>query len=134
MINSVYFSLYVQLNTDTWREVKYHIQRCRTYSACTHIFSKYMPLLVYFIYMLHIIYNTWLHVCPRAFHCCSYIIYEHRTLAADFHGMKTQQRVCSTPTMTRVQRPLPLSPSMSTATCCFDTRPRSAYDLPIYNT
>jgi len=85
MMNSVYFSLYVQLISDTWLEVKYHIQRCRTFSACTHIFNKYTPLLVYFIYVLHIIiYNTWLHVCPRAFDCCSYIIYEHRTLA-DFH-------------------------------------------------
>lgn len=70
------------------------------------IFSKYMPLLVFYIHVPYYLQYVAKHVCPRAFDCCSYIIYEHRTLA-DFHGMKTQPRVCFTPTMAHVQRPLP---------------------------
>lgn len=70
------------------------------------IFSKYTPPLVFYIHVTYYLQYVAKHVRPRAFDCCSYIIYEHRTLA-DFHGMKTQQRVCFTPTMTRVQRPLP---------------------------
>lgn len=76
------------------------VQRCHTCSVYSYLVN--IRWCWYFMYMLHIIYNTWLHVCPRAFVCCSYI-YEYCTLV-DFHGMKTQQRVCFTSTMTRVQR------------------------------
>lgn len=85
----------------------------------------------YFIYMLHTIYNTWLTRLPSGFRLL-FLYYIRTSYTGGFSRNENPAACLFYSYYDPCTTSLTPSPSMSTATCCYDIQPRSAYDLPIY--